>query len=99
MNIKRPIYVGIDFCNDFSQVSYYNFTDNEPVSVDYSGLESKYNIPTVVSKTIGKDEWFSGDEARKSAALGEAVLIDKKIMRPAYKSISHSRDYVKITDR
>jgi hypothetical protein len=40
MNIKRPIYVGIDFCNDFSQVSYYNFTDNEPVSVDYSGLES-----------------------------------------------------------
>ena len=76
MNIKRPIYVGIDFCNDFSQVSYFNFTDNEPVSVDYSGLESKYNIPTVVSKTIGKDEWFSGDEARKSATLGEAVLIE-----------------------
>ena len=79
MNIKRPIYVGIDFCNDFSQVSYYNFTDNEPVSVDYSGLESKYNIPTVVSKTIGKDEWFSGDEARKSATLGEAVLIDNLV--------------------
>jgi len=29
----------------------------------------------------------------------EAVLIDKRIMRPAYKSISKSRDYVKITDR
>jgi len=27
------------------------------------------------------------------------VLIDKRIMRPAYKSISKSRDYVKITDR
>lgn len=76
MNIKRPIYVGIDFCNDFSQVSYYNFTDNEPVSVGFSGPDSGYNIPCVISKTIGKEQWFAGDEAKNSAALGEAVLVD-----------------------
>ena len=76
MNIKRTIYVGIDFCNDFSQVSYYNFTDNEPVSVGFSGPDSGYNIPCVISKTIGKEQWFAGDEAKNSATLGEAVLVD-----------------------
>ena len=29
----------------------------------------------------------------------EAVLIDKRIMRPAYKSVCSSRKYVKISDR
>ena len=85
MNIKRPVYVGIDLCNDFSQVSYYNFTENEPVSVGFTGPESGYSIPTVISKTIGKDQWFAGDEALNSAALEEAVavngLIDKALLR------------------
>lgn len=79
MNLKKPIYVGIDFCNDYSQISYYGFSEKEPVSVDYTGLETKYNIPTAVSKTHGRDQWFAGDEAKKSAALGEAALVDNLV--------------------
>lgn len=81
MNIKRPIYVGIDLCNDFSQVSYYNFTDNEPVSVGFSGPDSGYNIPCIISKTIGKEQWFVGDEAKNSAALGEAIIVDNLLKK------------------
>ena len=81
MNIKKPIYVGIDFCNDFSQVSYYNFTDNEPVSVGFSAPDNGYNIPSVISKTIGKEQWFAGDEAKNSAALGEAVSVDNLLVK------------------
>ncbi len=68
-------YIGIDLCNDFSQVSYYDTRAKEPVSVDFSGLDSKYQIPTAVSKSIGREEWFAGDEAGKCAVLGEGVLV------------------------
>lgn len=87
MNIKRPIYVGIDFCNEYSQVSYYNFTDNEPVSVGFSGPDSGYSIPTVISKTIGKEQWFAGDEAKNSAALDEAVLVDDLVKKALDRNI------------
>lgn len=77
--MEKALYVGIDFGNAFSQVSFYNFKENEPVSVDFSGLENRYQIPTVISKTLGREEWFIGDEAKNCAALGEAELVDDLI--------------------
>ena len=79
MDNRKSIVVGIDFCNDFSQVSYYNSIENEPVSVDFSGVDNKYHIPTIISKTPGRDVWYAGDEAKNCAALGDAVLVDNLI--------------------
>lgn len=64
--------VGIDLCDDYSQVSYSNGNMAEPETLDFTGLEYQYRIPTMISKTIGRDEWFAGDEALKSSKLGEA---------------------------
>ena len=47
MNIKKPVYVGIDFGNEYSQVSYYSDKEKEPVSLGLSGPENGYYIPTV----------------------------------------------------
>lgn len=78
--------VGIDLCSEYSQVTYYNYKENDPVSVDFSGLEQKYQIPTAVSKTVGKEEWHAGDTAVKSAKLGEAVLVDGLLEKAASKN-------------
>ena len=48
MNIKKPVYVGIDFGNEYSQVSYYSDKEKEPVSLGLSGPENGYYIPTVI---------------------------------------------------
>lgn len=40
MNIKKPVYVGIDFGNEYSQVSYYSDKEKEPVSLGLSGPET-----------------------------------------------------------
>lgn len=69
---EKNISIGIDLCSDYSQISYFNHNLKEPVSVEFSG---SMFIPTVVSKTIGKDEWFAGEDAEKSAKLGETFLV------------------------
>ena len=69
---QKNICIGIDLCSDYSQVSYYDFESDEPASVEISG---NVFVPTVVSKSIGKDEWFAGEDAEKSAKLGESVLV------------------------
>lgn len=62
-------------CDDYSQVSFMKTGLEEPESVDFTGLEFKYRIPTVVGKTLGKDEWYAGDEALKGEKLGEACVV------------------------
>lgn len=67
--------VGIDLGDEYSQVSYYNYNDKEPVSVKFEGTEPDYLAPTVVGKAIGADKWYAGDEALESEKLGESELI------------------------
>ena len=86
MDTNKYFCVGIDLCSEFSQVAYFNYTENEPVSVDFSGLEQKYQIPTVVSRIRGKDDWYAGDEAQKCAKLGEGVLVDRLLEKAASKN-------------
>lgn len=79
---EKILCVGIDLCSDYSQISIYNYQSGEPASLDFASVERKYRIPTVVSKTIGKDEWFAGDEALGAVKLGEAVAV-KDILKKA----------------
>lgn len=83
---EKKFYIGIDLGEEYSQVSYYNCIDSEPVSVDFGTDSTECRVPTVVSKTIGKDEWFAGDEALHSASLGEAVSVDGLLKKAADKN-------------
>ena len=82
MNVNDGICVGIDLCADYSQLSYCKLNNEEPVSVEFYTNTSKSNLftPTVVSKTIGMEQWYAGDEADTSGKLGEAVLV-KDLLR------------------
>ncbi len=79
---ETSLSVGIDLQSDYSQISIYNYQGGEPVSVEFSGAERRYRVPTAISRMIGKDEWFMGDEAVNSVKLGEAVEI-KDILKKA----------------
>ena len=94
METNKVFCVGIDLCKEFSQVTYFTTKENEPVSVDFSGLVQKYQIPTAVSKTIGKEEWFAGDDAVKSAKLGEAELVEDLLAKAAEKNPINVDDIV-----
>ncbi|MCM1308603.1 MAG: DUF5716 family protein [Butyrivibrio sp.] len=83
---EKLLCVGIDLCSDYSQVSVCGCKSGEPVSVDFAGAESKYRVPTAVSKMLGKDEWFAGDEAIGSVKLGEAVAVRDILKKAADKN-------------
>ena len=78
--------VGIDLCSEFSQVAYFNYRDTEPVSVDFQDMELKYQIPTVVCKTIGREEWSAGMEAVRINKSGDGVLVDGLLDKAADKN-------------
>lgn len=83
---EKLLCVGIDLCGDYSQISIYSYRSKEPVSVDFAGTESRYRVPTVVSKMLGKDEWFAGEEAVESAKLGEAAAVRDILKKAADKN-------------
>lgn len=57
--------MGIDFSDDFSQVSYIGTNDTEPVSLSTLKGEKRYLIPTVLYKKKQINEWCIGDEANQ----------------------------------
>lgn len=74
MNIKKPVYVGIDFGNEYSQVSYYSDKEKEPVSLGLSGPENGYYIPTVISKAVGKANGLQGMKRKTVQCLWIRLL-------------------------
>lgn len=64
INIENKlISVAIDFCRDYSQMTYCMGNMSEPESVSTILGEQKYLIPTVVAKLNNIEEWCIGDEA------------------------------------
>lgn len=97
--LRNELLIGYDLCNDYSQISYFNFAQKEPKTISTAAGEEKFQIPTVLLKKAGIDKWYFGEEALKKADLDkqdmliqnllekcsnqELVLIDEKEYEPA----------------
>ena len=71
------LILGIDLCDDYSQISCYNTDRGEAESVNTSGNTSNQRIPTVVCKKRGADEWQIGEEAYRTALFGAGTMVDR----------------------
>lgn len=73
--------VGYDLGDDFSQISYrLNGREDVNTLPIITGTE-QYNIPTVVCKRYGSNQWFYGLEALRRAAAGDGTLVDHLLHR------------------
>lgn len=73
------LMLGIDLCDDYSQISYFNTQVMDAASVGITDEENSCLIPSVVCKQRGKDAWFIGEEAYVCALRGEGTMVDKPI--------------------
>lgn len=73
---QRNLIVGFDLCNDFSQLSYFNYKTYEPESFCVDPEESRYLIPTALGVKNYSKDWIFGEEAVSCGKLGTGVLID-----------------------
>lgn len=68
--------VGYELSSNASQISYCAFDSDEVETVSSVAGTQQYNIPTVLCKRYGVNQWFYGKEALKQAKDGEGVLVE-----------------------
>lgn len=73
------LILGIDICDDYSQISSYDPVKKDAVSATFELEGSAERIPTVICKKKGLDEWLIGEEAYRNALLGSGTVIDSLI--------------------
>lgn len=69
------LLVGYDLGDDFSQISYAFSESEEIETLSSVAGELKFNIPTVLCKRQGVNQWFYGKEALRYAREQDGILI------------------------
>lgn len=70
------VIVGYDLGNEFSQISYSLSDSGEVETLSQVAGTEHYNIPTVLCKRIGVNQWFYGREALRYGAEQQGILVD-----------------------
>ena len=73
------LIVGYDLGNRFSQISYAVSADGEVETLSQVAGTQVYNVPTVLCKRTGVNQWFYGKEALRNAAEGEGILVENLV--------------------
>ncbi|MBE5883712.1 MAG: hypothetical protein E7291_04770 [Lachnospiraceae bacterium] len=74
---SEKVVVGYDLCDDYCQISYCTSeSDNVETISSVAGAEV-FNIPTVLCKREGVNQWFYGKEAIRYAQEGQGILVER----------------------
>lgn len=73
--MKDKIIIGYDIGDKYSQISYCTFDGGEPETLSVIAGEVSYNIPTVLCKRRGVNQWFYGKEALKHAQANGSMQV------------------------
>jgi hypothetical protein len=76
----RKLLVGVDLCDDVTQISCFRHDLSDVVPVGrVIGKEREYECPTVLSYHPVKKEWLFGTEALQAAGRGEVLLFERML--------------------
>lgn len=70
----EKLYVGYDLGDDYSQISFCTAAGEVETLSMVAGTEN-YNIPTVLCKREGVNQWFYGREALRYAEKNQGILL------------------------
>ncbi len=80
MSDDKTLYVGMDICNDITQISCFDNKKNEPFSVGYIyDTARKYEFPTVLALNVKQKKWYYSYEAFEKRMLEEYIFFDNII--------------------
>ncbi len=69
------LVVGYDLGEEYSQISFHT-GDGEVQTLSFVAGEERYNIPTVLCKRTGLNQWYYGREALRCAEEGQGILVE-----------------------
>ncbi len=73
---NSKMIVGYDLGSVNSQISYYSAEVNKVETLPSVAGTQLYNIPTVLCKRYGTNQWLYGKEAVRAAQDGQGILVD-----------------------
>ncbi|MEI3176575.1 MAG: hypothetical protein V8S96_09180 [Lachnospiraceae bacterium] len=71
--------VGIDICDDYTQVACYDPRTMEAESIGLMEEEASSWCRRWSAKKKGADSWFIGEEAYRCALYGRGTMVDKLV--------------------
>lgn len=74
MEKHGTLLVGLDLCDDFSQISCFSTVTYEPETIQY--MENQEKIPTVIGVHKDTKDWVYGEEAIRLAKEDKVVYFD-----------------------
>lgn len=79
MKKQGTLLVGLDLCDDFSQISCFSTVTYEPETIMY--MENEERIPTVLGVRKDTKEWVYGLDAIRLAKEEKAVYLDQILQK------------------
>lgn len=70
------VFIGYDLGNSYSQISYCTGQGTAPETLSQVAGSEQFNIPTVLCKRKGVNQWFYGKEALKYARENDCMLVE-----------------------
>ena len=72
----NKLIVGYELGNEYCQISYAFSADGAVETMSQVAGEEIYNIPTVLCKRYGVNQWYYGREAVRQAEEGQGILVE-----------------------
>ncbi len=77
MDAMKRLIVGVDLCDDYSQLSCYSYKTNEPITIGLlEQTDQEEMIPTALCVRKDSKQWLFGEEAMACASSGEGLLVN-----------------------
>lgn len=74
----QGLILGIDLCDDYCQVGYYDSLSKDTESLEFDE-DNSYMLPAVVCKIKNTDEWEIGEAAYRSTLCGKGTSVDRLV--------------------
>ena len=79
--MKDKLIIGYDLGNQFSQISYCAYDSDVPETLSIVTGGENYNIPTMLCKRQGVNQWFYGKDAMKHAETEDGILVQDLLVK------------------
>ena len=81
--MDETLILGLDLCNDYTQVAWISPDMSEPEPVHFGKGDHPTQIATAICRRRGKEAWVAGEDASRTALLGDGSIVDKLLKQVA----------------
>lgn len=74
--MTNEYFIGIDLNDRYAMVSYYQKFMSDPETISTAAGSDSFQIPVLMAKRNGMEDWAYGDDANRLAKNNEAVCVD-----------------------